>query len=342
MEKRIVSATGGTQDPIPAATPSHSLRLPLSPQDRTNGRDFTSLYSFSSPKESVPNSASISISPSSCSCDEENANTTENRLYLATLTLEYQDVCEKYGACLSHLREIMEEVEVLRQENAKLRIANGDLIKRLSLLSGKQSSLPTRARAAGFQPLSVLNDFRRLSLGDGGHHGGASNDIPETSPTSVLGYGENRFERRNTDRVMLPKSISIRSSGFLKVSPPGGSNAGTSRGHQFQAPSPVNVGSRRVFVPGEKSDEGALEFEVYNQGMFKTELCNKWQETGACPYGDHCQFAHGIKELRPVIRHPRYKTEVCRMVLAGDTCPYGHRCHFRHALTEQERLSGPA
>lgn len=78
--------------------------------------------------------------------------------------------------------------------------------------------------------------------------------------------------------------------------------------------------------------------DVYDQGMSKTELCNKWQETGACPYGDNCQFAHGIKELRPVMRHPRYKTEVCRMMLAGDGCPYGHRCHFRHTLTDQERL----
>lgn len=98
---------------------------------------------------------------------------------------------------------------------------------------------------------------------------------------------------------------------------------------------------QRVYVPGGKREEEALEFDVYNQGMFKTELCNKWQETGKCPYGDNCQFAHGITELRPVIRHPRYKTEVCRMVLAGDTCPYGHRCHFRHSLTEQERLLGP-
>ncbi|XP_039689984.1 zinc finger CCCH domain-containing protein 15 [Medicago truncatula] len=63
-------------------------------------------------------------------------------------------------------------------------------------------------------------------------------------------------------------------------------------------------------------------------GMFKT---------GTCPYGDHCQFAHGIGELRQMIRHPRYKTEVCRMVLAGVVCPCGHRCHFRHALTEQEK-----
>lgn len=94
----------------------------------------------------------------------------------------------------------------------------------------------------------------------------------------------------------------------------------------------------QVSVPsGKEEEQSALELEVYNQGMFKTELCNKWQLTGTCPYGDQCQFAHGIGELRPVIRHPRYKTEVCRMVLAGDVCPYGHRCHFRHAITEQDR-----
>lgn len=85
----------------------------------------------------------------------------------------------------------------------------------------------------------------------------------------------------------------------------------------------------------EKEEEeggGEVEVEVYNQGMFKTELCDKWQQKGTCPYGDLCQFAHGLTELRPIIRHPRYKTQVCRMVLAGATCPYGHRCHFRHSL----------
>jgi butyrate response factor 1 len=78
---------------------------------------------------------------------------------------------------------------------------------------------------------------------------------------------------------------------------------------------------------------GGLEFEVYNQGMFKTELCNKWEEAGACRYADQCQFAHGIAELRPIIRHPRYKTQVCRMIIGGGLCPYGHRCHFRHSIT---------
>jgi len=102
---------------------------------------------------------------------------------------------------------------------------------------------------------------------------------------------------------------------------------------------------QRVYVPGggggKRSEEeiaAGMELEVFNQGMWKTELCNKWQETGTCPYDNNCQFAHGIGELRPVIRHPRYKTQACRMVLAGGVCPYGHRCHFRHSLTDQDRL----
>ncbi|XP_057522180.1 zinc finger CCCH domain-containing protein 14-like isoform X2 [Amaranthus tricolor] len=82
-----------------------------------------------------------------------------------------------------------------------------------------------------------------------------------------------------------------------------------------------------------RKEEKAIEMEVFNQGMYKTELCNKWQQTGTCPYGPHCQFAHGVSELRPIIRHPRYKTQVCRMVVAGVACPYGHRCHFRHSLS---------
>ncbi|KAJ6364644.1 hypothetical protein OIU76_029581 [Salix suchowensis] len=58
--------------------------------------------------------------------------------------------------------------------------------------------------------------------------------------------------------------------------------------------------------------------------------------------GMELEFAHGIGELRPVIRHPRYKTQACRMVLAGGACPYGHRCHFRHSLTDQDRWTDAA
>ncbi|XP_058763458.1 zinc finger CCCH domain-containing protein 14-like [Vicia villosa] len=75
--------------------------------------------------------------------------------------------------------------------------------------------------------------------------------------------------------------------------------------------------------------DGKESCAVWNNN--KTELCNKWQKTGTCHYGNNCQYAHGNGKLRPVIRQP------CRMVLAGIVCPFGDRCHFRHELTEEEK-----
>ncbi|KAK8953627.1 putative zinc finger CCCH domain-containing protein 21 [Platanthera guangdongensis] len=126
-------------------------------------------------------------------------------------------------------------------------------------------------------------------------------------------------------RSDLPKSIAIRSSGFLAAGhrnlPPRGIN-----------PTTVVIQVRQnatIVHRFECGGEG--EVVAYSQGTTKTELCNKWDEMGCCPYAERCRFAHGINELRPVIRHPRYKTQICRMLGAGNGCPYGHRCHFRHS-----------
>lgn len=77
---------------------------------------------------------------------------------------------------------------------------------------------------------------------------------------------------------------------------------------------------------------------------YKTELCRSFQENGICKYGDKCQFAHGLAELRNMIRHPKYKTELCRTFHAAGYCPYGPRCHFVHdtqtdAQTRASQLS---
>ncbi|KAI4381766.1 hypothetical protein MLD38_007811 [Melastoma candidum] len=255
-------------------------------------------------------------------------------------TSQQQDLINRHALCLSHLHSAAEEMASLRQENSELRAINHRLYllvqsyrNNLSLpLGGDDSNYgDVAATVAGFD---LANRYRRLCIAENEvEQEGSSNE----SPTSVM-------EGSDVDRMALPKSISVRSTGFLK-----GSN-GPNQGDGNSAVSVVkgrakvggssNAGKQKLYLHGGKNEESPLELEVYNQGMFKTELCNKWQETGTCPYRDHCQFAHGIKELRPVIRHPRYKTEVCRMVLAGDLCPYGHRCHFRHALTEQEKLMG--
>ncbi|CAI9096116.1 OLC1v1032195C1 [Oldenlandia corymbosa var. corymbosa] len=202
-----------------------------------------------------------------------------------------QDVMDRQHAVLTFLEKAAEEAQSLREENIGLKMVNSRLTGELAYLR---------------KPLLIMLR-RRLGI------------------RSMGLVGEKRELGSNPDRVTLPKSISIRSNGYLKTAQPGGSSG-------------LKANKQRVYVPGGETEEEPLEVDVYKQGMRKTELCNKWQETGTCPYGENCQFAHGIKELRPIIRHPRYKTEVCRMVLDGVHCPYGHRCHFRHTLTDEEKL----
>ncbi|PUZ41444.1 hypothetical protein GQ55_9G505900 [Panicum hallii var. hallii] len=120
-----------------------------------------------------------------------------------------------------------------------------------------------------------------------------------------------------------PKSISIRSKSFISPKQP-------LREIQPQRLR-VRASPAKEDTGGKEKDDGEVEMEAYGQGALKTELCNKW-ERGACPYDGRCRFAHGMEELRPVIRHPRYKTLACQLFAAASGCPYGHRCHFRHSL----------
>ncbi|KAL0381423.1 UNVERIFIED_CONTAM: Zinc finger CCCH domain-containing protein 39 [Sesamum angustifolium] len=238
---------------------------------------------------------------------------TDRRLHDASCILEYQQLYNRYKLCLAQLHDSIEELDALRRDNESLRLSNADLSHRVALLYSRDR---------------LFSEFNRLNVASPSAAASRAAYPTATQPLTE----HNRVERRSAERVPIPKSISVRSSGYLKMTQPGRDATG------HKAVSQPAAALQRVCIPGSKKEEEAMEFDVYNQGMFKTELCNKWEETGACPYGKNCQYAHGIKELRPVIRHPRYKTEVCRMVLAGDICPYGHRCHFRHSLTEQERL----
>lgn len=47
-----------------------------------------------------------------------------------------------------------------------------------------------------------------------------------------------------------------------------------------------------------------------------------------------CQFAHGLSELRHVVRHPKYKTTKCKSYWGSGHCPYGSRCRFIHEEVE--------
>lgn len=76
-----------------------------------------------------------------------------------------------------------------------------------------------------------------------------------------------------------------------------------------------------------------------NSGRYKTELCRQFIENGGCKYGDKCQFAHGISDLKDVNRHPKYKTDYCKTFHSKGFCPYGPRCHFIHELNEKFEAS---
>ncbi|KAK4430258.1 Zinc finger CCCH domain-containing protein 15 [Sesamum alatum] len=244
----------------------------------------------------------------------------------------HQDLMDRHQTVLSHLRDVVKQAQALRQENVNLKMANFDLNNRLNMLL---NAAPCRGVDLVPGLNSVVDGLRSMGFGTE-EEGTSENEAVVKSPTSVMDPG--RGDRGELDRVHLPKSISVRSSGYLKAVRTGWSSGKGGDCGKASNQNRIDNGTQRVYVKGGKKEQ-PLELEVYNQGMFKTELCNKWQQTGTCPYGDNCQFAHGIEELRPVLRHPRYKTEICRMVLNGVPCPYGHRCHFRHTLTDQEQLT---
>ncbi|CAH9094673.1 unnamed protein product [Cuscuta epithymum] len=317
---RSVAAAGNSTS-CGSSSPLYHCNPFLSPSSSPSQLDSANHYSSCL---SSLNWKSPSDDASFC---EAEAMAAERRLFQASYVLEYQQLYNRYTLIYASLQESLKEVMVLRRENEALHLANADLVQRLSLLS--QATIHS----------CLLSDFSHLGIGV--QASPVRNALIAESNPPILrpppgAIEQHRIERGYQGQVQLPKSISVRSSGYLKLKAQHGS-AGGQNSHR-DTTKPLAQSQQRVFVPGAKNEDEALEFDVYNQGMIKTELCNKWQETGECPYGENCQFAHGVKELRPVIRHPRYKTEICRMVMAGDDCPYGHRCHFRHSMADLDGL----
>ena len=80
----------------------------------------------------------------------------------------------------------------------------------------------------------------------------------------------------DVERVMLPKGISVRSNEYVKVmSQAGASHHGRTWG-PTRSGNASQLSKAKVYVQEGKKEEGPLELEVNNQGMFKTEFCNKW------------------------------------------------------------------
>ncbi|KAF9196945.1 hypothetical protein BGZ50_004532 [Haplosporangium sp. Z 11] len=87
-------------------------------------------------------------------------------------------------------------------------------------------------------------------------------------------------------------------------------------------------------TPGKKTSGGPRRASTGESNrkseLYKTELCISVHSGDPCKYGDNCQFAHSVKELNQVHRHPRYKTQLCKSFQSQGFCKYNDRCTFIH------------
>ncbi|XP_075993405.1 mRNA decay activator protein ZFP36L1b [Genypterus blacodes] len=146
--------------------------------------------------------------------------------------------------------------------------------------------------------------------------------------TKVVGGPSARvpFHRRHS--VSFPSQSEF--SGALKASE-SSALLGSNKENRFRQRSCSEVGEG--LRPGDQLCPGGSG--QVNSSRYKTELCRPFEENGACKYGDKCQFAHGMHEVRSLSRHPKYKTELCRTFHSVGFCPYGPRCHFIHNAEER-------
>jgi len=92
----------------------------------------------------------------------------------------------------------------------------------------------------------------------------------------------------------------------------------------------------KLNVKNKIEEETTSSIPLHKQYLYKTEFCRSWMESKTCKYGDKCQFAHGLKELRHLNRHPKYKTEICKSFHEDGTCPFGTRCRFVHFSNDEK------
>ena len=97
-----------------------------------------------------------------------------------------------------------------------------------------------------------------------------------------------------------------------------------------QSSNPINNDSNFNQNQNIKLYKKLIEEEHKKDPKYKTELCQKYMETGECPYGIKCRFAHGKNELISKNIGINYKKKLCKSFSKFGFCPYGTRCNFLH------------
>merc|ERR1712079_186034 len=82
----------------------------------------------------------------------------------------------------------------------------------------------------------------------------------------------------------------------------------------------------------------SLDPQRMGNPRYKTEICRNFKQRSKCIFGNKCQFAHGRRELREVIRNSKYKTKPCQKYWLIGYCAYGPRCNFLHDEASEQEL----
>lgn len=104
------------------------------------------------------------------------------------------------------------------------------------------------------------------------------NSVPSASEESI-GYSFN--------------SIPASAADFHRKAPAGAANATQTSPIKEKKQKKKSNPQPLPIVPPQQVDDKDLDYKKY-----KTRLCRNWQQTGKCPYGEACVYAHGSKEMR--------------------------------------------
>ena len=84
-----------------------------------------------------------------------------------------------------------------------------------------------------------------------------------------------------------------------------------------------------ISISANSDSEDSKKYET--GAKYKTEMCNNFQLTGKCKFGQRCCFAHGFHELREKTQLGKsYKLKVCKNYHDLGYCKYGQRCQYVH------------
>ena len=61
----------------------------------------------------------------------------------------------------------------------------------------------------------------------------------------------------------------------------------------------------------------------------RSQVCDLFRRTGNCKFGDQCRFSHDQRPAKP---------EVCRMFQTTGLCKFGARCRFSHAVEDKNAV----